>query len=69
MKGSEMRCVDCSMFSFKHNEEMARQGFGTCKYREHFMTFSATRERDCVTYNPESKDVIDKRMAWLRGKK
>lgn len=65
-----VQCATCASFSLRRAKpDMAMAGFGHCAHRQPFIAHKALTERDCEQHQPEQADVVEKRMAWLRGER
>ena len=64
-----VQCATCASFSLQRvNAASAKAGFGHCEHRQPFIIHKAMTDRDCPRHQPEQAEVVEKRMAWLRGR-
>lgn len=65
---SSVQCINCLHLNLKAAERMAYQGCGVCAHDVPCTYYSAKAERQCNLFEQASKDAIDKRIDWLRGR-
>jgi hypothetical protein len=62
------RCVECSSWTLRENEKMARLGLGVCAHGKKWEYLPAEFERECSKFSGDVAVKVVARREWL-GKK
>lgn len=65
---TSVQCISCHYLNLKAAGRMAYQGCGVCSHDVPYTYYSAKAERQCNLFEQATKEAIDKRVAWLRGR-
>lgn len=65
-----VQCIRCQHFTLRDAGQMARQGFGHCRFETSRAVFmSAVFERHCQSFDALDEATAEKHIAWLDWEK
>lgn len=65
---NSVQCINCCHLNLKAADRMAYQGCGVCIHDVPCTYYSAKAERHCNLFEQTTKEIVDKRVVWLRAR-